>query len=69
MVCRQCGHFSEKKLRGLSGLCPGVLPYKSEQTEAEKKRALYRYRLLRGLHPLTKAGLPPVRREGDDPTA
>ena len=57
-MCRDCGHYSQNKLRGLGGECPGPLPHRDDQTPAEKKRECYRSRLLRNLHPLTKEALP-----------
>ena len=58
VVCRACGHYSQSKLRAMAKGCPGPLPYRDERSDAEKKRALYRSRLLNHLHPLTGEALP-----------
>ena len=57
VFCRECGHYSQAKLRGLAGNCSGPLPFFEEQSAAERKRALYRARLMEGLHPLTGRAL------------
>ena len=51
VVCRDCGAYAAKAARNLKKECMGPIPRGSGVTDAEKKRAKRRDRILDGRHP------------------